>query len=463
MDENMQTNVYLKCNICGAICDLKYQMGFSKKHPIRYRCTCGVCIRGEYTENVGITFENATEIKQKNLPDFVVHSSGELLTLPPYSVTCVNDIMRPTSFILSTLMMDYDKFRSEFSHIINYRDNQYPIVNAINELYKANNLRMLKKTIREKYDPDEVLFPLNNDADILRAVSMINQFQFLDYDGKGTTQKVTDIYFDTCKNYADQVNDFAIFLDGLNKTKEWKGRINRICSQVYSKIDLLIPAVGLDYYKEGKEEMLSGAFSITTTSFEDIKQIYVDLFELICDLLIVAIGFDNIIVRNDYNSINTIKGLKVSTLADVPNMRKKANILKLVDFNAPLEQLLYPCLNPGIRNSIGHFSYDSEEVADGKGQLIRFYEVADRANYTDVSLVQICYDIWQMYKCLGIFNELIYRLEIQKYILNGIVPSFCTSRSVRNKMMPLKGNKKIYPNEKCPCGSGKKYKKCCGK
>lgn len=176
-----------------------------------------------------------------------------------------------------------------------------------------------------------------------------------------------------------------------------------------------------------------------------------------------AIGFDNIIVRNDYNSINTIKGLKVSTLADVPNMRKKANILKLVDFNAPLEQLLYPCLNPGIRNSIGHFSYDSEEVADGKGQLIRFYEVADRANYTDVSLVQICYDIWQMYKCLGIFNELIYHLEIQKYILNGIVPSFCTSRSVRNKMMPLKGNKKIYPNEKCPCGSGKKYKKCCGK
>lgn len=24
-------------------------------------------------------------------------------------------------------------------------------------------------------------------------------------------------------------------------------------------------------------------------------------------------------------------------------------------------------------------------------------------------------------------------------------------------------DKKIYPNESCPCGSGKKYKKCCGK
>ena len=26
----------------------------------------------------------------------------------------------------------------------------------------------------------------------------------------------------------------------------------------------------------------------------------------------------------------------------------------------------------------------------------------------------------------------------------------------------VKGNK-IYPNDPCPCGSGKKYKKCCGK
>lgn len=28
---------------------------------------------------------------------------------------------------------------------------------------------------------------------------------------------------------------------------------------------------------------------------------------------------------------------------------------------------------------------------------------------------------------------------------------------------PVKTNKKVYPNDPCPCGSGKKYKKCCGK
>ena len=32
--------------------------------------------------------------------------------------------------------------------------------------------------------------------------------------------------------------------------------------------------------------------------------------------------------------------------------------------------------------------------------------------------------------------------------------------SLRKKHPTVKG--KIYPNEPCPCGSGKKYKKCCG-
>ena len=25
------------------------------------------------------------------------------------------------------------------------------------------------------------------------------------------------------------------------------------------------------------------------------------------------------------------------------------------------------------------------------------------------------------------------------------------------------GSKKVYPNDPCPCGSGKKFKKCCGR
>ncbi len=50
----MQVNFFYKCNICGSICNLKYQLGFSKKHPIRYKCSCGITIKGTYQENLGI-------------------------------------------------------------------------------------------------------------------------------------------------------------------------------------------------------------------------------------------------------------------------------------------------------------------------------------------------------------------------------------------------------------------------
>lgn len=33
----------------------------------------------------------------------------------------------------------------------------------------------------------------------------------------------------------------------------------------------------------------------------------------------------------------------------------------------------------------------------------------------------------------------------------------------KGKVIAFPGSKKIYPNDPCPCGSGKKYKKCCGK
>ena len=31
------------------------------------------------------------------------------------------------------------------------------------------------------------------------------------------------------------------------------------------------------------------------------------------------------------------------------------------------------------------------------------------------------------------------------------------------KQIPVVKAEKIYPNDPCPCGSGKKYKKCCGR
>jgi hypothetical protein len=457
----MQANYYYKCNICGVVCNLKYQMGYSKKHPIRYKCTCGITIKGEYQEGDGISIDNAKDTEEC-IPNFVVHSSGEFLTQTPYSVTEMKDTFVPTSFIFATQTMDYEKYRKEFTAIINYRDNRNSTVKAINELYEAGNVEVLKNVIINNYDPDEKIFPLHNEADCLRAVTMINQFQFLNYGD--TTRKTTELFMSTFHSHMDECTNYFKFLSDLNRISEWKRKIYHICDQIYTKIDLLIPAVGIDYYYD-RTPVFDGELSITTTSFEEVKQLYVDLYELICGLLILPIGLDNILLRNSYDTITKVDGLNIKDLSGISKMRNKGNIIKFLDMTSPFESLLYDCLDPDIRNSIGHFSYNSEEIANSHGQSIRFYSINDTSKYTDISLVEICYDIWNMYKCLGVFNELIHHIELQILSMTkGIYPSFITNANVRNNMHGFEHNKKkIYPNEPCPCGSGLKYKKCCGR
>ena len=36
-------------------------------------------------------------------------------------------------------------------------------------------------------------------------------------------------------------------------------------------------------------------------------------------------------------------------------------------------------------------------------------------------------------------------------------------KECKNSQIVKRESNKVYPNDLCPCGSGKKYKKCCGK
>ena len=458
----MTASMYYKCRICGCICNLKYQMGYAKKHPVRYKCKCGVSIRGMYEEGRGFSFENAEEVYEQ-MPSFVVYCSGEFFTIPPFSVKSFEETVGtvPTPFILATQLLNYEDYRREFSHILSYRDGKHIFVRALNELYAAKNYEKVKEVIRKKFDPNENVFPLNNEADFVRATTVINQFQFLNHDGMNRTPKTTSWIQNAFTKHATACHEFLKFIKETDRLETGKVQIHNICDQIYDKIDLLMPAVSVDFVKDTKTLDLD-RFAITTTSFEEIKQLYVDLYELIGRLLVLSIGLDNIILRDDYNAVRTIPGINVSNLTEIMNMRNKGNVIKLIDDTAPLESLICKSLNSDIRNSIGHYSYVSNEIADSFGQRIEFVDSNNKNKSETRSLLQICYDIRQMYKTLGIFNEIIHHLEMQLLAVDGKYPSFVMDRSIYNKLIHNKPQK-IYPNDLCPCGSGLKYKKCCGR
>lgn len=76
-----------------------------------------------------------------------------------------------------------------------------------------------------------------------------------------------------------------------------------------------------------------------------------------------------------------------------------------------------------------------------------------------------CYFTTNNYICIqnNIENCLIDKIYFEKHGLK--MPDYSRSYVAESIVTtsPLKKSKKIYPNDPCPCGSGKKYKKCHGR
>ena len=66
-------------------------------------------------------------------------------------------------------------------------------------------------------------------------------------------------------------------------------------------------------------------------------------------------------------------------------------------------------------------------------------------------------------EAFALFEELLKKLK-QDYIVVLMNLKFVDTSIDKSKEKSISQvNKKIKRNEPCPCGSGKKYKKCCGK
>ena len=56
------------------------------------------------------------------------------------------------------------------------------------------------------------------------------------------------------------------------------------------------------------------------------------------------------------------------------------------------------------------------------------------------------------------------KVDVIKFLLNMnlVISNEETKNEDVNKKVEAKSEKKVGRNDKCPCGSGKKYKHCCG-
>lgn len=194
---------------------------------------------------------------------------------------------------------------------------------------------------------------------------------------------------------------------------------------------------------------------IATCSFGDIKTFYQDAYETLLSLMFIPVCLDNITLRNDFQVFNStfdklFGDWKYSKLPnDYSRYIALDNGMKLekVQLYEPLQQLLNIPANRFLRNGIGH----NNIKYDGLSQTITAFDLKNpsKAKLTR-SLIDMAID------CIGLSKAAVLMAEIMLFIIRQEV----RSENIHTIIHP-RFYKKVEPNDKCPCGSNIKYKKCC--
>ena len=110
--------------------------------------------------------------------------------------------------------------------------------------------------------------------------------------------------------------------------------------------------------------------------------------------------------------------------------------------------------NQKLRNAIGHNDVEYETSTQ---KIIYIPDPKKRGKKLSEYLLEFEIEALSMFQAILVISEYLYRLRELELLAKGVV-----SLPIEFPIKERK-KKKIYPNEKCPCGSGLKYKKCHGR
>lgn len=405
--------LHLKCEVCNKTTLLKIQVGYIENHPIRINCgNCGILIKGFVLINqenfkIDLKFENSKLINPQSNIDYFVESSTELLTNKLKTFENGIEILMPTPFIRAIMKMaseEYNEFRARILKSVAFIKNEWIFVRRINELYLNSQNKYLVKEVKRYLQEEQ--FPMNNVLEHTRGVHQVNLmlYQLISPD---RFENATKLFFNEIEKIVkvepSHLFEMARYF-GEAKIQEYEVKVFNITEEIINKFNNFIPVIGVEYYNTPIGELLHDK-GITTVSFEDIKQLYVDLYELGTDMISILLGFNNIIHRNNFIKMKN-KRKDVQTLDDFFNKPKAARI-EFIDGNEYFDNLVKGVFNSKIRNAIGHYDYDHFQ------QKLKFYPKGkeNTENIEEKYLVEFCLQTWNAFLTILDLSELLYQVK----------------------------------------------------
>ncbi|MFK4304700.1 hypothetical protein ABH892_004867 [Paenibacillus sp. RC254] len=450
---------YFRCDVCDQITLVRAQYGWLDRHPIRYTCGhCNILIKGiaildQENADFRIDIENASLVSPENEADFYIETSGELLTEKLQSFDSETHWFIPPPFFQGLWGMGdptdpqssyekFDKFKQNVISFLYKTENDWPRTRRINELWINENYEYLAQEIRKILPKKQ--FPMNNKLEHLRGVHFVTRFflqDIIDYEHNELIFKEVKTIFE--QNPANLI-ELSKYFQG--HFRRYDKRILRAIEHFSEVFRFLIPAYGLTYYHEIPEKLFEEK-GMTTAAFEDIKEFYIDTYELVAEILPIIVGYNNLKYRGDFIKMSDTKPkYEFDKFFEVPKGKKVEYINRTEVFD---DLIVEGAVDNKIRNAIGHNTYEF----DGVSQLIRY----DPIGKNKPSDIRSIYLVQFAGKCLAIFQtvvhiwELLYQTEKTLYVsqgMNSVDPNVFNISYLKREVMRKKQIRKKKKNEK---------------
>lgn len=449
----MVFNTFIKCQVCGCITRVRLQVGWQEEHPIEVACgKCGISLSGSVKirqdrPGLSFSFDNADDVQDEDA-DYIVECSGEFPTAKQAEAADLEGLVI-TPFIRYINCMKTDESYEEFVQAVsklNETAKKWKSYKRILNLAK-NKSEYLTQEIQKEFSG--YYFQCRDESEILRAVHMIEVHGLYSALRKDI---LDDISFSAgiLKMDSAQTNSLVDFLnshDGFH-LEELQELIYKVYDEFMMVYQRLIPALAIQYCKDDSFDFEREGS--TTSSFDNVKQFYLDAYEALGNLMIIPVALNNIKYRSDINSMNPIEN-NVNSLEDYIKLTKASRYHLCLDSEV-YTGFLKILVNAKLRNAIGHNDVEYNSV----DQLITYIpNPKDRTKKRTEYLLEFENEAMRMFQGILGISEYLYRLRELALIYDGKIPFMVQERE--------NWRKKIGRNEPCPCGSGKKYKFCHGK
>ena len=211
---------------------------------------------------------------------------------------------------------------------------------------------------------------------------------------------------------------------------------------------MLIPAFCIQFYNEYSIDYeIEGS---STSDYDSIKQFYLDAYEVLGNLMILPIALNNIMYRGSFSSVESIND-KIKDLDNFIAARKGLRFHSNKTSEVYIEKLNLQ-VDTQLRNAIGHNDVEYYPLTQ---KITYIPDPKNRSKKMTKYLLEFETEAIHMIQAIIVIDEYLYRLREIDLMNKGHIPI--------NSFNTMGKSVKVGRNDLCPCGSGKKYKKCCGR